>query len=278
MTFQPIVPIGGYIGWNFLQRTLPAQQESFQAAPEITRDVAHVRAELGNVVSAEELVGDRQLLKVALGAYGLQDDLNNKAFIQQILEGGTEDSSALANRLADKRYYAFAEAFGFGDGGIPAPQQPDFAEQLIDDYYTRSFEIAVGDVNNDMRLAFTLEREITELAASASTEDTKWFTLMGNPPLRQVFETALGLPDGFGTLDIDQQLEVFQDRLFSATGSSDISQFTDADSRADMVQLFLLRSEIRNGPSANTPGMAALTILSSVSSPSSGLLQTALFG
>ena len=33
MSFAPIVPFGGYAGWSFLQRTLPAQKHAFEAAP-----------------------------------------------------------------------------------------------------------------------------------------------------------------------------------------------------------------------------------------------------
>lgn len=276
MSFQPVLPFTGYNGWQFLQRTLPAQTEAFRAGAELSRDVAHSQAYLGEAVTAEQLVDDRQLLKVALGAFGLQDDLPNRAFIERILSDGTTDPQALSNRLADKRYQAFASAFDFG-GVLPGPQRIGFADDLIDDYQTRAFEIAVGEQNTDMRIAFTFTREMAEIAGEDTTVDTKWFTVMGNPPLRQAFETALGLPDGFGTLDIDQQLDVFKDRLQSFLGDDDLAQFTDAGKREEFVRLFLLRSELLAGPSATTPGMAALTLLSN-QRPSGDLLQIALLG
>lgn len=276
--FQPVVPFGGYAGWSYLQRSLPQQTETFRASTEVSRDVSHVRETLGSVLTAEDLVADRQLLKVALGAFGLQDDLNNKAFVQRILEDGTSDPEALSNRLADKRYRAFAEAFGFGEARLPGPLTEGFAEDLIEDYQVRSFEIAVGEQDTTMRLAFTFAREIENIAGDTMTSDGKWFTVMGNPPLREVFETALGLPDGFGALDIDQQLDVFRDRLGAFIGDEDLSVFSTPEAREDMVRLYLLRAELANGPSATTPGMGALMLLSNVSSPSSGLLQTALLG
>ena len=50
---------------------------------------------------------------VALGAFGLQDDLPNRFFIQKVLEGGTLSTDSLANKLSDPRYAALAKAFGF---------------------------------------------------------------------------------------------------------------------------------------------------------------------
>lgn len=277
MSFQPVLPLGGFVGWQFLQRTLPQQSENFRNGPELSRDVAHARETLGSVLTPDQIIEDRQLLKVALGAFGLQDDLPNRAFIQKILSDGTSDPEALSNRLADKRYSAFAEAFGFGEARLPNTLDSTFVDQIVEDYQVRAFEIAVGEQNTDMRLAFTFAREIQDIAAEETTDNTKWFTVMGNPPLRQAFEVTLGLPTEFGSLDIDQQLGIFKERLQSFLGDDDISQFADPDQRDAFVRLFLVRSELANGPSATTPGMAALTLLSN-QNPASGLLQTALLG
>ena len=69
------------------------------------------------MTSAADLVADRRLLKVALGAFGLEGEIDKKAFVRKILEEGTADPASLANRLTDKSYYKLAEAFGFGDLG-----------------------------------------------------------------------------------------------------------------------------------------------------------------
>jgi hypothetical protein len=73
-------------------------------------------------------VGDRRLLEVALGAFGLDDDIRNRFFIRKVLEEGTTSPSRrFANRLSDKRYLALAETFGFGDrpgGNVGAPASP----------------------------------------------------------------------------------------------------------------------------------------------------------
>ena len=101
--FTPIIPAGGLVGWRFLQNTQEAQFDSFTKSPQVRRDADHFRDRIGEISSAADLVQDRQLLSVALGAFGLQDDIDNRAFIRQVLEEGTVDDEALANRFADSR-------------------------------------------------------------------------------------------------------------------------------------------------------------------------------
>ena len=89
MSYSPILPVSGYGGWAFLKRTMATQTAAFNASGELKRDEDYFRARIGKINSAEELVADRRLLKVALGAFGLDADINSKAFVQNVLEDGT---------------------------------------------------------------------------------------------------------------------------------------------------------------------------------------------
>jgi hypothetical protein len=236
------------------------QQKAFETAPELQRDTAYFSENIGKISSAGELVSDYRLLKVALGAFGLDDDLPNKALIRKVLEEGTLDPESFANRMVDKRYFALAEAFGF-DLGTPRSKLSDFAPGLLDAYRTRQFEIAVGTQNQDMRLAMTLERELTTLIARGNTADGKWFSVMGNPPLRKVFETALGLPASLGAVDVDQQLTVFRNRASAVFRNGEVDQFSAPEAREKLNQLFLMRAQIAAGETAMSSGAIALTLL-----------------
>ena len=94
MTFQPVVPAGGVAGWRFLQRTYDTQLQTFSASPVNDREIKYFLDNISNVKSAEELVSDRRLLQVALGAFGLEDDINNRYFVQKILSDGTRSDDA----------------------------------------------------------------------------------------------------------------------------------------------------------------------------------------
>ncbi|MGG7645245.1 DUF1217 domain-containing protein [Rhodovulum sp. YNF3179] len=266
MSFQPVLPLGGLAGLRFLDRTLDRQSAAFVQAPEIQRNTDHFRARIGQIDTAAALVSDRRVLEVALGAFGLQDDLGNRFFIRKVLEEGTLSADALANRLADPRYAEFARAFGFGDFATPRTQLSDFADDIVARYETRSFEVAVGRQDESLRLALEARRALGEIAGSDATERTKWFQVLGAPPLRKVFETAFGLPAAFATLDIDRQADEMQARAARAFGGDSIGQFSDPDRVEALVRRFLAQAQLAAGPPASAPGMAALSLLQSTGS------------
>ena len=272
MMFQPALPIGGYAGWRFLNRTMEAQQASFARSPQVTRDLEHFRARIGEIDTAEALVSDRRLLRVALGAFGLEADINNRFFIRKVLEDGTLDPGALGNRLADKRYLEMSRAFGFGDFDVPRSKLGDFGDRIAQAFVTRQFEVAVGGQDENLRLALTLRRELGDIAAREAGERTRWFSVLGNPPLRKAFETAFGLPASFATLDIDRQLSVMQTRARGAFGDDSVAQFADPERREALVRRFLLRADATGaggGLSPTVPGSAALQLLQAM--PPGGL-------
>lgn len=262
MSFQPVVPLSGYVGWRFLERTLEAQQTAFSESQPIVRATDYFRENIGDVRTAEELVNDRQLLSVALGAFGLDDDINNTFFIKQILEDGTVDDDALANRLADSRYSDFSRAFGFGDRAVARTALTVFPTEIIDRFEARQFERAVGDQDNDLRLAMNLSTGISDILENSTTTAGQWFSIMGNAPLREVFQTALGLSDSIASIDIDQQLEIFQERASAVLGTDDVSELSDPAQQEKLIRLFLVRSEAE-AISFSSGSSAALTLLQS---------------
>lgn len=261
MSFQPMIVGSGLAAWGFLQRTMETQTELFESSPTITRDVDYFAENIGNVETAEDLVSDRRLLSVALGAFGLDEDINNTFFVRKILEEGTEASDSLANRLADKSYLAFAEAFGFGDSGGANTKSAELSLQIQEDYKTRQFEAAVGEQDESLRLALNAVRELEEIANNGSSDNAMWFTVMGSAPLRSVMETTFGLPSSFGSLDLDKQLETFRSRMENLTDNSEISQFSGEDAREQIVQRYLLMSQIGD-VQAYSSEQIALTLLS----------------
>lgn len=260
MSFAPVVPLGGYAGWKFLERTLAAQQAAFAATPRQSSDAAYFREKIGTVGTAADLVADRRLLSVALGAFGLSDDLGNRAFIRRVLEDGTLDPKALANRLSDKRYAELSRAFGFGDYATPRTRLSDFADRILARYADRGFEAALGESNGDMRLALNARRELAEIAAGSGSDDAKWYRILSSPPLRSVLQTAFGLPGQFAAIDLDQQIGVLRERAAALLGSGDAAGFADPPATERLIQLFLIRSDTA-GSAAITPGSAALALL-----------------
>ena len=85
--------------------------------------------------------------------------------------------------------------------------------------------------------------------------------MLGQPPLRALFETALGLPASFGQADLDRQMAVFRDRLLSMTGTSSVSQFTDMESMDRLITIYQARAQIDAYASSFSSAATALTLL-----------------
>lgn len=261
MSFQPVLPLAGFAGWGFLKRTMERQQQVQQSLPVQQRDEAYFREKIGKADTAEKLVNDKRLLRIALTAFGLEGDVNSKAFIQKILEGGTLKEGSLANKLADKQYTKFAAAFGYGDFSVPRTKLSTFPDEILAQFRARSFETAVGAQNNTYRLSLNAEREIPALAAKSTSELAKWYTLLGNAPLREVMQTALGLPKSLASIDIDQQVSVLRAKTDAIFGSPDLSQFRDPSKMDALVRRFILQSEMQGQTAAFSPAATALALL-----------------
>lgn len=261
MTYTPVVPLGGYAGWTFLKRTLDQQQKAFTAQASVQRDDAYFREKIGGITTAEQLVNDPRLLRISLAAFGLDANVGNKFFIRKILEDGTLKPDALANRLANKQYTKFTTAFGFGDFTTPRTKLSDFADKILLRYKDQQFAKAVGSQNEDMRLALNAERELPDLISSSASPLSKWYSVLGNAPLRLVFERAFGLPRSFGAIDIDKQVETFQAKSQSLFGSRDLQALATPENMTKLVRLFLVRSEIETAATSWGPAQVALTLL-----------------
>lgn len=259
--YQPSIPFDGLVGWRVLQRTYDTQFEAFSNSTQLKRDTEYFRENIANVDTAEDLVSDRRLLSVALGAFGLQDDINNKFFIQKILEEGTISDDALANRFADSRYQEFSAEFGFGPAELQKNRLSTFPDEIIGMYERQSFEVAVGEQSQTLRIALTAERSFAELEGSTASETTKWFEIMGQPALRAMFETVFNLPSSFAQIDIDKQQELFAERSQQYFGTSDPSDFADPELQEELLTRYTAMSQLQGSTGFSSSGSAALTLL-----------------
>jgi len=261
MSFQPIIPSNGIVGWNFLQATYDKQFETFTKDAVLQRETDYFIENIGNVKSAEDLVGDTRLLQIALDAFGLGEDVYKKAFVIKVLQDGTAADDALANKLGDDRYVKFSETFGFGPGDTVKTGSAQDMADLIFTNKVQAFEEAVGEQDKSMRVAMYGEREIANLAVDGTSVDTKWFNVMGQPALREMFEVAMGLPESLAKIDLDQQLETFKSKAESVFGTSDISAFEDPELMGKLVITYLARQQIADFSASQSSGATALMLL-----------------
>lgn len=258
MAYTPVVPLSGVAGWRFLQRTEAAQKAAFDKSAEVQKDVAYFTEKIGKITSAADLVADRRLLKVALGAFGLGDKIDAKAFIRKALEEGTEAEDAFANRLSDTTYARMAEAFGFGNATGARTGDAGFAAKITEAYKLTAFQEAVGGVSDTMRLAMNFRDRIGDLAAG---DGKSWYTVLASKPLREVFEGAYGLPASFVNVDIDRQRDVLAERTAQAFGKDSLAAFQDPGAVEKLLNRSLVKAQLEEGVSTASGGATALTLL-----------------
>lgn len=263
MSFSPVLPAGGLTGWNFLQKTAVQQKTVMSKQTQIQREETYFRENIGKVNSANDLMADRRLLRVALGAFGLQDDLPNRAFIRKVLEEGTLEPRSLANKLSDKRYLKLSAAFGF-DLTPPRTKVSSFPDRILEAWKNQNFERAVGEKNDALRLGMSAQRELADLANSSAGEATKWYSILGQPPLRAVFEGALGLPKAFGALPIERQKQILEEKSLGMFGDKTVSQFSKPEAIDALIRKFLIRSEVGTFSGTQSRASSALTLLQNI--------------
>ncbi len=236
MTFQPSLPLSGLAGWAILARTKERQTEAFAASAPQRTAINTFNQRFSSISSVDALLGDRAVLGVVLSAFGLQEDLPNKAFIRRVITDGTIASSAIANRLSDKRYLALATALShLGPQGTGRPTAA-VQSTIVQQFRERSFELAVGQQNQSFRLALSFERELPLLLSRFNSDEARWFGVLGNPPLRTVVQTALGLPREFNALAVDQQAARLKAAAQSRFGVDSVAGLSQPDVMKKVVQ------------------------------------------
>ncbi|MGP9803531.1 DUF1217 domain-containing protein [Paracoccus sp. NSM] len=248
---------GGLLGWKILQRTESRQIEILRRDAVVQRSTSYLRDNPDKLTSPEALVGDYRMLSAVLSAFGLENDVANKAFIRKVLESDLSDRSALVNRLSDKRYLRMAEALGFSAPGGPSA---DLGDRLGQAFIQREYERRVGAGDEDLRLALNARREIAAFADNDKSATTQWYEVMGNPPMRKVFETALGFGPSFGKLPVERQNAEFMKAAQRQFGTSSLAELAEPAATERLIISFLARAQLTQSVSQNRYS-AALTLL-----------------
>jgi len=120
----------------------------------------------------------------------------------------------------------------------------------------------VGDQNNALRLAMNFKRMIGEFANHPDPEGDGWYAAMGSKPIREVLQSAFGLPaEVAGVEEIEKQREFFKDAASRRFGSDSMAMFQDPEMVEKAINNFLVRDQLNSGPSSLTPGAAAVTLM-----------------
>ncbi len=267
MSFEPIILSAGITGWTFLQSTYDDQFENFKNDTVLKRENDYFTENIGNVTSAEDLVNDRRLLEVALKAFGLEDQIDYKAMVQKVLEEGTTAEDNLSSKLDDSRWVDFSKAFGFGGGETRMNTDPVAMAAIVADNQAQSFEVAVGEQDESMRIALYALRELQEVILPDDAEEegptvnAQWYNIIGQPQLSKMMQVTLNLPESLNLIDVDQQVQVYKEAAQRMLGTDDLSTLSSKEDMDKLAITYLARAEVAAIGNSYSSASAALSLL-----------------
>jgi hypothetical protein len=215
------------------------------AKPQVARESAYYLANIGNVKSIDDLLGNKRLFSFAMKAFGLQDMTYAKAFMRKVLTEGIAENKTFANKLTDIRYRQFAAAFNFAALGDKATQTAAATTGTATQYVTQTMEEKAGDQNEGLRLALYFTRKASTITNS--------YQILADKAMTQVVQTALGLPSTISSADIDAQAKMITSKI-------KLTDFQDPAKVTKFVQRFAAMWDATQAQSDNSTNPALVLI------------------
>ncbi|APG47630.1 DUF1217 domain-containing protein [Phaeobacter porticola] len=224
-----------------------AFQNEWPTAPSKMKVLAdEVDGKLAGYENPRQYVFDFDAFEAGLDVFNINERALDFNVMIRAFESDLSSEISYANLHRDPKLKAMASAFAFNPGGSDRTYPPGFAEEIAGLYKDQNFEIAIGESDPNMRLALAFERELQSIADAGGSEDAHWFGIIGSPPLKSFFETALGLPSSFGQLSVDRQVTEMKDRAFASFGTTHPADLLEADKLDEFRNRFLLLSELNS--------------------------------
>jgi hypothetical protein len=227
-------------------QNLARYQAMTTAEPGVKSATAYYQANIGNVTSIQDLVGNYRLLSYALDAYGLGDQVRNTALIEKVLEGGVSNSKSLANTLSDSRWRAFAKAFDFVGKGASSISSASAVATTTADYDEQQLESDQGAQDVGVQLALYFQR----VAPTVTSE----YGVLADKNLLEVAQTIFGLSS---STDVDAQAQTLSKLM-------PVADLQDPKKLQQLTERFTAMYDLSYGP-----GSDATTSLTASSNDSS---------
>jgi hypothetical protein len=216
------------------------------AEPQVARDIATFRAAVASAKDPATLLQNPTVLKVLLTANGLADQVPYTALAQKALLSDTTDTSSVADQLPNTAWKSTASTLDFANKGLSVIQDPDVLNTITNGYAEVLWRQSLDTTTPGLSDALTFRSQ----ASSITSVDQ----ILGDPNLRTVVLTALGIPQQIAFQDLGAQEQAISSRL-------DISQFQDPQFVEKFTQRYLVQNNLALSESASstssTTGLAA---------------------
>jgi hypothetical protein len=145
----------------------------FLRTPQYSQDIAGYQAGVGKITTVDQFLNNYNVLKVALTAYNMQDIIDQKGVLKQLLTQDPTQNTSLVQSLGKPNYVAFALQFRSlsSDGGAGL-QSATSTNTVAARYTNTKFQQWLADRDNDPSLT-------TALAARTTLQDAVNITNVG---------------------------------------------------------------------------------------------------
>jgi len=220
-----------------IENNLARYQKLESSQPAVKTATAYYQANIGKVTSIGQFVGNYRLLSYALNAYGLGDQINNKALIAKVLEQGVTDPKALANTLDNANWKAFAKAFNFSAAGASSPTSSTSVAATTSDYVEQQLEADQGAQDPGVELALYFKR----VAPSVSNS----YGVLADKNLLEVAQTIFGLSPTGSAAEIDKEAVAIGKLM-------PVSDLKDPTKLNQLVERFTAAYDAKYGPASGS--------------------------
>jgi len=173
--------------------------------PQTSRDIAAFTAAVKSAKTPAQLLQNPTVLKVLLIANGLGDQTSYPALAQKALLSNPSSSNALCNQLSDSNWKSAAQTYQFATKGLSVIQKSSTISTIANGYAEVLWRQSLDAQTPGLSNALTFRGE----ASTITSVDQ----ILGDPIMRNVVTTALGLPEQIAYQDLGAQGTAITSRL-----------------------------------------------------------------
>jgi len=217
------------------------------AEPQVSRAIQAFTAGVKSATSVQQLLQNPAVMQVLLTANGLADQTSYTALAQKALTSDLSDTHSLANTLTDTRWKSVAQTYDFTAKGLSVIQDPNVIATVTNAYAEVTWRNSLDAATPGLSNALTFRSE----ASTITSVDQ----ILGDPVMRTVVTTALGVPEEIAFQDLTAQETAISTRL-------DLKNFQDPKFVESFIQRYLINAG--NAATSNsTPDMMSLAVQAS---------------
>ncbi|MDE2581524.1 MAG: DUF1217 domain-containing protein [Rhodospirillales bacterium] len=216
------------------------------AEPAVQRAIGAFTKAVQTATSPQQLLSNPTVMRVLLTANGLADQIPYTALAQKTLLSNVNQTGSLANQLTDTRWKPVVQTYDFANKGLSVIQTPSVISTIANAYAEVTWRTSLDATTPGLSNALTFRQN----AASVTTVDQ----ILGDPVLRSVVTTTLGIPLQIAFQPLEAQQKAITSRL-------DIKKLQDHTFVQQFAQRYLIAmAQSASASSTTQPSLSALAV------------------